>query len=184
MGVRSINNVVDVTNFVMLELGQPLHAFDAAHVGPGGIVVRLANAGEELLALDGRTYKLAPHHLVIARADDGRAEGLAGVMGGEESGVTARTQNLILESAYFAPAGIRRTSRELGLSSDASYRFERGVDPAGVAGASRRAEDLLLRNLRRREPGRGANRRPLAGPTRRRDRVTLRLARVPAGARR
>ena len=144
VGVRAINNVVDVTNFVMLELGQPLHAFDAAHVGPGGIGVRLASEGEEMLALDGRTYKLGPHHLVIARVDDGRAEGLAGVMGGEESGVTARTQNIILESAYFTPAGIRRTSRELGLSSDASYRFERGVDPAGVAAASRRAEELLL----------------------------------------
>ncbi len=144
VGVRAINNVVDVTNFVMLELGQPLHAFDAAHVGPGGIEVRLGRAGEELLALDGRTYKLAGHHLVIAAADGSRAEGLAGVMGGEESGVTARTQNIILESAYFTPAGIRRTSRELGLSSDASYRFERGVNPAGVLAASRRAEDLLL----------------------------------------
>ncbi len=143
VGIRSINNVVDVTNFVMLELGQPLHAFDAAFIGAAGLGVRLANAGEELLALDGRTYKLQPHHLVIARLD-GKAEGLAGVMGGEESGVTARTTSLALESAYFTPAGIRRTARELGLSSDASYRFERGVDPAGVMAASRRAEDLLL----------------------------------------
>ena len=143
VGARSINNVVDVTNFVMLELGQPLHAFDAAHIGDAGLGVRLANAGEELLALDGRTYKLQPHHLVIARMD-GQAEGLAGIMGGEESGVTARTTSLVLESAFFAPAGIRRTARELGLSSDASYRFERGVNPAGVMAASRRAEDLLL----------------------------------------
>ena len=143
VGVRSINNVVDVTNFVMLELGQPLHAFDAASIGEAGLGVRLANTGEELLALDGRTYKLQPHHLVIARLD-GNAEGLAGVMGGEESGVTARTTSLVLESAYFTPAGVRRTARELGLSSDASYRFERGVDPAGVVAASRRAEDLLL----------------------------------------
>ena len=143
VGVRSINNVVDVTNFVMFELGQPLHAFDAAHIGDAGLGVRLAAAGEELLALDGRTYKLQGHHLVIARLD-GKAEGLAGVMGGEESGVTARTTSLVLESAYFTPAGIRRTARELGLGSDASYRFERGVDPAGVMAASRRAEDLLL----------------------------------------
>ncbi len=143
VGLRSINNVVDVTNYVMLELGQPLHAFDAAHIGEAGLGVRLANAGEELLALDGRNYKLQPHHLVIARMD-GQAEGLAGVMGGEESGVTARTTSLVLESAYFTPAGIRRTARELGLSSDASYRFERGVDPAGVTAAARRAEDLLL----------------------------------------
>ena len=143
VGVRSINNVVDVTNFVMLELGQPLHAFDAAQIGDAGLGVRLANTGEELLALDGHTYQLQPHHLVIARLD-GKAEGLAGVMGGEESGVTARTTSIVLESAYFAATGIRRTARELGLSSDASYRFERGVDPAGVLAASRRAEDLLL----------------------------------------
>ncbi len=142
VGVRAINNVVDVTNYVMLELGQPLHAFDAAHVGAGGVGVRLASPGEELLALDGKTYKLQPHHLVVASLD-GRAEGLAGVMGGEESGVTARTQSIVLESAYFAPASIRRTSRELGLGSDASYRFERGVDPGRVLAASRRAEDLL-----------------------------------------
>ena len=142
VGIRSINNVVDVTNYVMLELGQPLHAFDAAHVGADGIGVRLASPGEELLALDGKTYKLQPHHLVIATVD-GKAEGLAGVMGGEESGVTAKTKNIVLESAYFAPSGIRRTSRELGLNSDASYRFERGVDPGRVLAASRRAEDLL-----------------------------------------
>ena len=144
VGLRPVNNVVDVTNFVMLELGQPLHAFDAAHVGPGGLGVRLASAGEELLALDGRIYKLQPHHLVIARGDGNVAQGIAGVMGGEESGVNANTTRIILESAYFTPAGIRRTSRELGLSSDASYRFERGVDPAGVVAASRRAEDLII----------------------------------------
>ncbi len=149
VGVRSINNVVDVTNYVMMELGQPLHAFDATAVGLSGIGVRWASPGEELKALDGRTYKLSPHHLVIAQVSDEKAvgesvEGLAGVMGGEESGVTAATTRIILESAYFAPAGIRRTSRELGLSSEASYRFERGVDPEGVLDASRRAEDLLL----------------------------------------
>ena len=149
VGLRSINNVVDVTNFVMLELGQPLHAFDAASVGLSGIGVRFASHDEQLQALDGRTYKLAPHHLVIAQVSDEKghgesAEGLAGVMGGKESGVTAATRSIILESAYFTPAGIRRTSRELGLSSDASYRFERGVDPEGMLTASRRAEDLLL----------------------------------------
>ena len=144
VGLRLVNNVVDITNFVMLELGQPLHAFDAAHVGTLGLGVRLASAGEELLALDGKTYKLRPHDLVIARGDGNVVEGLAGVMGGEESGVTARTTRIILESAFFTPAGIRRTSRELGLSSDASYRFERGVDPAEVVVASRRAADLIL----------------------------------------
>jgi phenylalanyl-tRNA synthetase beta chain len=140
VGLRSINNVVDVTNFVMLELGQPLHAFDAAHIG--GIEVRLALPGEELVALDGRTYKLAPDHLVIAQRG-GRAEGLAGMMGGEESGVKAGTTRIILEAACFSARGIRRTARALGLSSDASYRFERGVDPAGVLTAARRAESLL-----------------------------------------
>ncbi len=149
VGLRSINNVVDVTNFVMLELGQPLHAFDAKKVGLSGIGVRFASPGEQLKALDGRTYKLTPHHLVIAQVSDEKGvgqspEGLAGIMGGEDSGVTAATKTIILESAYFAPAGVRRTSRELGLSSDASYRFERGVDPEGILNASRRAADVLL----------------------------------------
>jgi phenylalanyl-tRNA synthetase beta chain len=142
VGLRSINNVVDVTNFVMLELGQPLHAFDAASIGDAGIEVRLAHRGEELLALDGRTYKLAPDHLVIAR-QGGPAEGLAGVMGGKDSGVKTGTTRIVLEAACFAARGIRRTARALGLHSDASYRFERGVDPAGVLAAARRAESLL-----------------------------------------
>ncbi len=149
VGVRPINNVVDVTNYVMMELGQPLHAFDASRVGLSGIGVRLASPGEQLKALDGRTYKLLPHHLVIAQISDEKGlgeepEGLAGIMGGEDSGVTDATKSIILESAYFAPKGIRRTARELGLSSEASYRFERGVDPEGLLDASRRAEDLLL----------------------------------------
>ena len=144
VGLRPINNVVDITNFVMLELGQPLHAFDAAHVGADGIGVRLASPGEELLALDGRTYKLQTPHLVISQGGSGKAEALAGVMGGEESGVTAKTKSIVLESAYFAPTSVRRTSRELGLGSDASYRFERGVDPGRVLAASNRAEDMIL----------------------------------------
>ncbi|MCX6966166.1 MAG: phenylalanine--tRNA ligase subunit beta [Verrucomicrobia bacterium] len=141
IGIRSINNIVDVTNYVMLELGQPLHAFDLAKL-QGGIRVRRAAEGEAFLALDGKTYPLAPRHLVIA--DQQRAVAIAGVMGGEESGVTEATSDLLLESAYFAPAGIRRTSRELGLSSDSSYRFERGIDLAGVLPASARAVQLIL----------------------------------------
>jgi phenylalanyl-tRNA synthetase beta chain len=160
VGLRAINNVVDVTNFVMLELGQPLHAFDAANIGAEGIEVRLAHPGEELLALDGRTYQLAPDHLVIAQRG-GRAEALAGVMGGEESGVKAGTTRIILEAACFSARGIRRTSRALGLSSDASYRFERGVDPAGVLTAARRAESLL-RELAGGEVGAGAEAGDLA----------------------
>ena len=139
-GIRSINNIVDITNFVMLETGQPLHAFDADKLR-GGIRVRLANDGEEFLALDGRTYKLAPRDLVIA--DEQRAIAIAGEMGGEETGVTEATVNVILESAYFQASGIRRTARALGLISDSSYRFERGVDPEGVVPSSQRACDLI-----------------------------------------
>ena len=153
VGLRAINNVVDVTNYVMLEMGQPLHAFDAEKVHPGldptmetarqtGIEVRMAHADEELRALDGKVYRLGPGHLVIAEAG-GRALALAGVMGGEETGVTATTRTVILESAYFAPGLIRRTSRELGVSSDSSYRFERGVDLGQTDDASVRAAQLL-----------------------------------------
>jgi len=141
IGIRSINNIVDVTNYVMLELGQPLHAFDLAKLN-GGIRVRRAAEGEAFLALDGKTYPLVPRHLVIA--DSARAVAIAGVMGGEESGVTESTTDILLESACFTPAGIRRTSRELGLSSDSSYRFERGIDLAGVLPASARAVQLIL----------------------------------------
>jgi phenylalanyl-tRNA synthetase beta chain len=140
VGIRSINNVVDVSNFVMLELGQPTHAFDADKLS-GEINVRLAREGEKFLALDGKTYELTPENLVIA--DDERAVGIAGVMGGEESGVTESTKNVLLESAYFLPASIRRTARDLNLPSDASYRFERGVDPQGILAASRRATELI-----------------------------------------
>ena len=140
-GWRSINNVVDVTNYVLLELGQPLHAFDLAKIR-GGIVVRTANFGERLLALDEKEYELDPDDLVIA--DHQRMLAIAGVMGGEQSGVTATTTDLLLEAAYFDPGSVRRTSRRLGLISDSSFRFERGVDPEAVLLASARAIDLLL----------------------------------------
>jgi phenylalanyl-tRNA synthetase beta chain len=140
VGIRSVNNVVDVSNFVMLELGQPTHAFDADKLN-GEINVRLARAKEKFLALDGKTYELTPENLVIA--DDERAVGIAGVMGGEESGVSESTKNVLLESAYFLPASIRRTARDLNLPSDASYRFERGVDPQMILVASRRATELI-----------------------------------------
>jgi phenylalanyl-tRNA synthetase beta chain len=140
-GLRSINNVVDVTNYVLLELGQPLHAFDLAKIR-GGIVVRTANFGERLLALDEKEYELDPDDLVIA--DHQRMLAIAGVMGGEQSGVTATTTDLLLEAAYFDPGSVRRTSRRLGLISDSGFRFERGVDPGAVLLASARAIDLLL----------------------------------------
>ncbi len=139
-GLRAINNIVDITNYVMLELGQPLHAFDADKL-EGAIRVRLANEGETFLALDGRTYALAPEDLMVT--DQARAVGIAGVMGGEETGVTGETRNVLLEAAWFLPAAIRRTARRLNLPSDASYRFERGVDPQGTLRASARAAELM-----------------------------------------
>jgi phenylalanyl-tRNA synthetase beta chain len=140
VGVRSINNIVDISNFVMLELGQPTHAFDADKLN-GGINVRLAREGEKFLALDGKTYSLKPDNCVIA--DQERAVGIGGVMGGEETGVTDSTKNILLEAAYFLPASIRRTARDLNLQSDASYRFERGVDPGMILRASQRAAELM-----------------------------------------
>ena len=140
VGVRSINNIVDISNFVMLELGQPTHAFDADKLN-GGINVRLARDGEKFLALDGKTYSLKPDNCVIA--DQERAVGIGGVMGGEETGVTDSTKNILLEAAYFLPASIRRTARDLNLQSDASYRFERGVDPDMILRASQRAAELM-----------------------------------------
>jgi phenylalanyl-tRNA synthetase beta chain len=140
VGVRSINNIVDISNFVMLELGQPTHAFDADKLS-GGINVRLACDGEKFLALDGKTYSLKPDNCVIA--DQERAVGIGGVMGGEETGVTDSTKNILLEAAYFLPASIRRTARDLNLQSDASYRFERGVDPDMILRASQRAAELM-----------------------------------------
>ncbi len=141
VGLRPINNIVDVTNYVLMETGQPLHAFDLAKL-EGGIVVRGARDGEILPALDGSKIKLRAHDLVVA--DGKRPVALAGVMGGEESGVTDATTDILLESAWFEPSRVRKSSRELGLSTDSSYRFERRVDPQGVLAASARATHLIL----------------------------------------
>ena len=141
IGLRPINSIVDITNYVMMEMGQSLHCFDLDKLS-GGIVVRLADEGEKILALDGQSYTLQADDLVIA--DSKRAVAVAGVMGGEETGVTEGTVNVLLEAAYFAPSGIRRTSRRLGLSSDSSYRFERGMDPQQVLGGSELATKLIL----------------------------------------
>jgi phenylalanyl-tRNA synthetase beta chain len=140
VGIRSINNIVDISNFVMLELGQPTHAFDSDKLD-GSINVRLARDGEKFLALDGKTYTLKPDNCVVA--DQQRAVGIGGVMGGEQTGVTDSTKNILLEAAYFLPASIRRTARDLNLSSDASYRFERGVDTEMILRASHRATELM-----------------------------------------
>jgi len=141
VGLRPINNIVDVTNYVLLETGQPLHAFDLAKLD-GGIVVRSAKDGEAIKALDGSELKLRTHDLVIADAK--KPVALAGVTGGAETGVTDNTTDILLESAWFEPTRVRKTSRELGISTDSSYRFERRVDPAGVAAASARAAELIL----------------------------------------
>jgi phenylalanyl-tRNA synthetase beta chain len=142
IGLRPINNIVDVTNFVLHELGQPLHAFDVAKL-TGNIVVRHANEGETFLALDESEHVLTTDDLLISD-ESGAALALAGVMGGLHSGVTETTTDILLESAYFTPQGIRRTSRRTALSSDSSYRFERGVDPQGVLTASVYAVKLIL----------------------------------------
>src|SRR5438046_4107484 len=140
VGIRSINNVVDISNFVMLEFGQPTHAFDADKL-KGNMNVRRARDGEKFIALDGKTYSLKPDNCVVA--DQDRAVGIGGVMGGEETGVTDSTKNILLEAAYFLPASNRETARDLNLQSDASYRFERGVDPEMVLRASQRAAELM-----------------------------------------
>ncbi|MDX1650368.1 MAG: phenylalanine--tRNA ligase subunit beta, partial [Myxococcota bacterium] len=140
-GLRPVNNVVDVTNLVMLELGQPLHAFDLDALRGRRIRVRSAQEGEKLETLDGQRRELRSEDLVIA--DGEGAIAVAGVMGGAESEVGPSTRNVLLESALFAPARVRRTARRLGLHSDASYRFERGVDPDGQARAADRAARLL-----------------------------------------
>lgn len=142
-GIRAINNLVDVTNYVLMETGHPLHAFDLERLGGRRIVVRQARAGEHLKTLDGLERSLSPGMLVIADARDPVA--LAGIMGGETSGVSAETRNVLLESAYFQPAGIRRTARNVGLSTEASYRFERGADPDMAPRANNRAAELMRR---------------------------------------
>lgn len=146
VGFRSINNVVDITNYVMWELGQPLHAFDAARLEKGAsgqpeIVVRRATDGERLRLLDGREVTLGPNDLLIASPSGPLA--LAGVMGGQSSEVGEATTELLLESATFEPTALRRTAKRLGLRTEASYRFERGTDPNGADQASRRAAALL-----------------------------------------
>ena len=142
-GVRAINNIVDVTNYVMLEMGQPMHAFDLARLGGGRLVVRRAHGGEKLTTLDGVERTLAPEMLVIADGD--RAVAIAGVMGGSNSEIGPGTTRMVLESAYFQPASVRRTSKRLNLKTEASTRFERGADINAPVVALRRAASLLDR---------------------------------------
>ena len=142
IGLRPINNVVDATNFVLHELGQPLHAFDAKKIGGRKLIIRHARDGEKLFTLDEKERVLSSEMLVIADAEKPLV--VAGIMGGANAEVDSTTTDLVLESACFRSGSIRRTSKKLGLSSDSSYRFERGVDPVGVLDGARRAIDLIL----------------------------------------
>lgn len=141
IGLPSVNNVVDATNFVMQEIGQPLHAFDFAKVAGGKIIVRQATKGEKLEAIDHKTYELDPEICVIADANTPVA--IAGVMGGAASEVTTDTVDVLIESADFMPLSVRSTARKLKLFSDSSFRFERGVDPVGIDWASRRCCQII-----------------------------------------
>ena len=173
VGLRPISNVVDVTNYVMWEIGHPLHAFDAAMVHEATIVVRRAHPGERIKTLDGQDRALEPSMLLIT--DPRRALGVAGVMGGADSEVTDATTRVLLEAAYFLPASIRRTSRALGLRSDAAYRFERGADVEALVDGSARAAQLIA------ELGGGRIARGMVDvyPTRHENpRVRLRMSRV------
>jgi len=141
VGLRPINNVVDVSNYVLFATGQPIHTFDFGRIGGGRIVVRKAKRGETLVDLDGRTHQLTTEMLVIA--DESRPVALAGVIGGQASGITASTRDVFIESANFDPVSIRKTAKKLGLATDASYRFERGADPLFAPQAAVMAASLL-----------------------------------------
>ena len=140
-GMRPINNIVDITNFVMLEYGQPMHAFDQRYVKDGKIVVRNAKDGETITTLDGQERQLSPEMLIIADAEKPIA--VAGVMGGEYSGIMDDTNTVIFESAYFEPVQVRRTAKKLGMRTDASARYEKGLDPDGCPRTLKRAMELV-----------------------------------------
>lgn len=141
VGQRSVNNVADATNYVLFELGHPTHAFDFHRLVGHRIVVRRARSGETLVTLDGQRRELTPSMLVIADAENPVAMG--GVMGGQDSEITEKTSDILLESAYFLPSSIRATSRALGLSTEASYRFERGADFSMAVHAAQRCAQLI-----------------------------------------
>ncbi len=141
MGVRPINNIVDITNYVMLEYGQPMHAFDYRYVNGGKIIVRRATEGEKLTTLDGKEHTLNANHLVIA--DEGRAVGLAGIMGGLNSEIVADTADVVFESACFDGTCIRKGALALGMRTEASAKFEKGLDPMNTLPAVNRACELV-----------------------------------------
>lgn len=143
MGTRSVNNIVDITNYCLFELGQPLHAFDLARISGAEINVRRARPGETIVLIDGSQKKLTPNTLVIA--DHKKPLAAAGIMGGKDSEVTLATKDILLESACFNPVLVRRGTRELGVASDSSYRFERGVDIETVAAGLQAATEMILK---------------------------------------
>jgi len=142
LGMRAVNNVVDITNFALMETGQPMHAFDYDKLIGGKIIVRRAKKGEKIITIDDEERELDPSILVIA--DEKRPVAIAGIMGGKETEVSSSTKNILLESAHFDQILVRKASRKLGLSSDASYRFERGIDVDAAERGSDRAIDLIL----------------------------------------
>lgn len=173
-GRKSVNNIVDVTNLVLLELGHPLHAFDLHKLRGNSIVVRAAKEGESLVTLDGKERRLTPSMLVIA--DKERAQAIAGVMGGHDSAVSETTTSILLEAAYFDSTSVRRTSKALNLHTDASRRFERGVDPHGPSLALERAAALIVKYAGG-EVSAGVMERSVRTFTPRK--VAMRIARVP-----
>ncbi len=143
VGLRPVNNVVDITNFILFETGQPLHAFDYDKLVGGKIIVRLAKDGEEILTIDREKKKLKSATLIIADAE--KPVAIAGIMGGANTEVGLSTKRILLEAAHFDPISIRRSSRYLGISSDSSYRFERGIDTSKIVDASNRATSLICK---------------------------------------
>ncbi|MDR3633507.1 MAG: phenylalanine--tRNA ligase subunit beta [Isosphaeraceae bacterium] len=174
IGVRPISNIVDVTNYVMFECGQPLHAYDLDRLAGRRLLVRKAHRGETLKAINQKVYELAPEMLVIADAE--RPVGLAGVMGGFDTEIGESACNILIEAAQFDPMSIRRTARALNLHSPSSYRFERGLDPEGTEWASRRCAELILETA-------GGTLHPgmidVGAKTAPRPPVTLRLDQIP-----
>ena len=173
IGIAAINNVVDITNYVLMEAGSPLHAFDFAKLAGPEIVVREPLPGEKIEAIDHKSYELTPGMCVIADRD--RPVAIAGVMGGASTEVSSATRDVLIEGAEFDPACIRATARKLGLHSDSSYRFERGLDPNGVEWASRRACELIL-ELAGGELAAGVIDVAVARPAR--SKITLRLSQL------
>ncbi len=164
IGLRPINNIVDVTNYVLFELGQPLHAFDLDRLARARVVVRRAGEGEALVTLDGEERRLDAEVLVIA--DARRAVALAGIMGGRATEVSASTVNVLLESAHFDRALVRRAAKRLGMHTDASHRFERGTDPEICLEAATRAAELIVQVAGGEVAAGAVDRRPPQGPAR------------------